>query len=188
MIDWISQHDLFFIPFIILARIVDVSLGTMRTIIVVRGYRVVAATIGFIEIVVWVVAVSGVLRDPTLPRVIAYGLGFGLGNMVGIMIEQRLALGQQMIVLVSRDRTHSVVFALRLAGYTVTELAARGREGEVAMAFLVVPRRRTEHAVQIAQRADPTAFVTINDVRRSSLLREATAVPPTGWRALIKKK
>lgn len=185
---WFTPDELWFALFIILARIGDVSLGTMRTICVVRGYRMLAATLGFGEVIVWILAVSGVLTQLTPLRIAAYGIGFSLGNICGVALEQRLALGQMMITIISMRQTQSVAFALRLAGFTVTELAGTGATGQVAMVIAVVSRRSVRKVLELARGADPECFVSMHDVRHSTLSVRPTAVPATGWRAIMKKK
>ena len=95
---------------IFLARIVDVSLGTFRTIVVFRGYRALAAIIGFFELIIWTLASAQVLGNlDKWYLVIAYAGGFGTGNYVGIWLESKLAIGSEMVraVLPMRPRSAS---------------------------------------------------------------------------------
>ncbi len=185
---WMEAYPLLVALFIVAARIVDVTIGTMRTIAVVRGYRVLAAVLGFFEVVIWITAVSGVLKSITLLKVIAYGLGFALGNASGVMLERRLAMGQQIIFMVSRHHSHAITGALRLADFTVTELAASGRDGPVAMCMAVVPRRRADTLINIARGVDADVQLVIGDVRATTLNRRPHSLLATGWRAWAKKK
>ncbi len=187
---WLDAHAVFWPLFIFLARVTDVSIGTMRTIFVVRGHRMFAAMLGFVEVIIWIVAVSGVLRDDlTVVKVLAYGGGFATGNLVGVWVEQKLAIGLQRVILISRGRHHSVAFGLRLADFAVTEVPARGGMGEVAMCFVIVARRRAPDVVRIAKAIDPDVFLIVEDVRSSSLRRRSdVAHEATGWRAIAKKK
>ena len=188
LIQWLDAHAWAWPAFIILARVVDVSLGTVRTISVVRGRRFTAAVLGFFEVVVWISAVSGVLQDADTVKIISYAVGFALGNTCGIIIEQKVGLGTQMVMFISDQRSHSVAFALRLAGFMVTEVPARGEHDEVAMGFAVVSRRQVNRLVVIARGVDPKVHVTIHDVRDTTLGFPATPAPLTGWRAILKKK
>lgn len=186
--EWLDTYPVFWPIFIIVARIMDVSLGTIRTIFVVRGKRWTAAILGFIEVTVWVLAVSGVLAHPTLIKVISYGIGFALGNAVGIWIEGMLAIGQQRIIAISKHYTHTIAMALRMADYTVTEVPARGVSGEVAMCFVIAPRKKTGQITRIICGADEDAVIVVEDVRHTVMNRRPTATGPTGWRAILKKK
>ena len=185
---FLDANPFFWPVFILCARIVDVSLGTMRTICVVRGFRTVAACLGFCEVVIWVVAVSGVLRELSFIKIISYGLGFALGNACGVWLEQKMALGMQLVLMMSRGKAHAVAFGLRLAEFAVTEIPARGRQGDLAVCFAVVPRRRTAALLRIARAVDHEVITVVEDVRDTSLARRPTALPATGWRALVKKK
>lgn len=187
-IDQLNNHWLLISSFIILARTIDVSLGTVRTICVVRGYRTVSAVLGFFEVVIWLVAISGVLVDINWIKILAFGVGFASGNAVGVWIEQRVALGQQMLWIISKRRAHSVAFALRMAGYAVTELNGRGGRGPVRISVTIVSRKRTNRVIAMAKSVDPEVFVSVEDVRHSSLARQIGSYPRTGWRAVLKLK
>ena len=196
LMTFLEARTVLLVAFIICARIIDVSLGTIRTICVVRGQRRVAAVLGFCEVLTWIVGVSGVLLNITLIKVLAYATCFALGNAVGIAIEQRIGLGTQMIFFMSKNRGHSVAMALRLNDYRVTELPARGRQGRVAMSFVITGRRKVGKAIRLAEEADHEVRAVVADVRTSSLERIFTEAgisgisgyEPTGWRAILKKK
>ena len=188
LFDWLNAHAWLWPVFIIAARVVDVSFGTMRTIAVVRGHRALAMALGVGEVGVWLLAVSGVLTDLTLLKAVSYCVGFSLGNACGIWLEEKLAIGHQVLTFLSDGRTHDVAFALRLANFMVTQVPARGGHGRVAMCLAVVPRRRSNEALRIAQAVDHDVFVTVEDCRQTTLKEGGGAVPPTGWRAMLKKK
>jgi len=188
-IQWLDFHPLFWPVFIFCARIVDVSIGTLRTICMVRGATWLAPALGFFEVLIWITAISGVLTH--LDRwynIVAYAAGFATGNAVGMLLEQALAFGLQAIRLISRYRSAAVAEGLRLAGYGVTEVAARGRSGEISLCFVVVPRRETRTVLDVACGIDPDVVCTIEDVRASNAHTYRGVVPPTGWRAILKRK
>lgn len=188
-IAFFEQHWLLLVAFIIVARIADVSLGTVRTICVVKGLRKIAGVLGFFEVLVWVIAVSGVLVDITWLKVFAYATGFAIGNAVGIVIEQRIGMGMQMIFFMSKNIGHSVAAALRFADFRVTEIEAAGQQGKIAMSFVIVSRRKVRKALDIAYAADPDVRTVVTDVRDTALERVLTmGNEPTGWRAILKKK
>lgn len=186
--EWLDAYPIFWPIFIILARITDVSLGTVRTICVVRGARWTAAALGFCEVTVWITAVSGVLVQPTWVKVLSYGLGFALGNACGVWLESKLAMGQQRIVAISRHYSQAIAMALRMADYTVTEVPARGGHGEVAMCFVVAPRKRSNRIINIIKGADDDAVVVVEDVRQTVMSRRPVVAASTGWRAVLKMK
>lgn len=187
--DWLNAHTLFWPVFIFCARVVDVSIGTMRTIFVVRGYRAVSALLGLIEVMVWIVAVSGVLREQlTGVKVLAWGCGFATGNACGIWIEQKLALGRQVVRLISRQGGRDFAKNLRSQGFMVTEVPAYGRDGQVALCFVVVRRDQTQELLSVAQKIDPDVYVTVEDVQHTTFTTDLDGHVTTGWRSILKKK
>ncbi len=187
LLTWLDAHPYLWPLFIVPARVADVSLGTVRTIAVVRGRRVLATVLGFVEVILWVSVVSGVLAEITLLKLVSYATGFALGNLAGIWIEQRMALGEQLVTLVSSHRTQSVAFALRLANYVVTEVPAKGRAGEVAMCFAVVPRRQTRELLTTARGVDADVHAVVQDINATDLTMPHTR-RATGWRAVFQRK
>jgi uncharacterized protein YebE (UPF0316 family) len=165
------------LPLIIALRLVDVSLGTVRIILLSRRYRLLPALIGFVEVFTWLVAATMVfsnLNSP--PRMLAYAGGFGLGTYLGATLESWLAVGNTMMRVVSPVTGPQSDEALRQAGFAVTVINADGRDGEVRLAFTIIPRRRTREALNIIHELDPAAFVTLQDIetvtpreRRASL-------------------
>jgi uncharacterized protein YebE (UPF0316 family) len=188
LFEWLDAHVYVWPAFIIVARLFDVSFGTMRTIAVVRGHRGLAMALGVGEVGVWLVAVSGVLTNLTLLKAVSYCIGFSLGNACGMWLEEKLAIGHQVLTFISQDRTHDVSFALRLANFTVTQVPARGGQGRVAMCLAVIPRRRSDEAMRVALAVDSDVFVTVEDCRQTTLSEGPATAPATGWRALLKKK
>ncbi len=185
----LDAHPALWPVFIFCARVMDVSIGTLRTILVVRGSRFLAPSLGFVEVTIWVCAISGVLTH--LDRwynIVAYASGFATGNALGIVLEQKVAIGMQAIRLISCAKYAAVAAGLRLAGYGVTEIPARGLHGDVTVAFVVVPRRETQTVIRTAARIDPEVSCTVEDVRSTNLQTYRRALPPTGWRGILKRK
>jgi uncharacterized protein YebE (UPF0316 family) len=148
-------------------RIVDVSMGTVRTLMIVRGMRKWAVLIGFVEVTVWVVAISQVMSNlNNVWNILAYSGGFAAGTFVGMSLENRLALGDVDIHIVSPARGAAVVARIRQAGYGATELPALGQSGPVSLIGVVVPRKQKPAVLALITEVDPTAFVTVEDMRR----------------------
>jgi uncharacterized protein YebE (UPF0316 family) len=165
---------------IMLARIIDVSLGTIRTISLVRGKRGRAALLGFFEVLIWIAVVSRVIQSIDQPvYMVSYACGFALGTYIGIGVEARLSSAQQVVRIFSRlgDR---VAERLREMGLVVTRFEGSGREGPISLLFLEVSRRRVRTVMEAAIEVDPTCFVIVDDVRQSSgaVVRSAAAVRP----------
>ena len=172
---------------IIAARVVDVSLGTIRTICVVNGRRRVAWILGFFEILIWIFAVSKVIQNLEHPAfAIAYAIGFAFGNYVGITIEKRLAFGEQVVRVFTRKGLELAEY-LRGLGFRVTKFAGEGRDGPVDLLFIEIPRRIASQAAAMARRIDPECFIVVDDVRFVSA-SVTSGFQTTDWRAIAKKK
>jgi uncharacterized protein YebE (UPF0316 family) len=159
-------------------RLVDVSLGTVRIILLSRRYRLWPALIGFVEVFTWLVAATVVFSNLNdLPRMLAYAGGFALGTYLGTLLESRLAVGKTIMRVVSPVESPQVAGSLRQAGFGVTVLNADGRDGEVRLAFTIIPRRRRKEAVGIVHDLNPGAFVTLQDIETVAP-RERRAASP----------
>lgn len=165
---------------IVLARIVDVSLATIRIIYLVRGKRVKAAFLGFFEVLIWIVVVSSVIQNLDHPiYMVSYAFGFALGTYIGIGVEARLSSAQQVVRIFSR-LGDEVTAHLRDMGFVVTQFEGSGREGPIKLLFLEVSRRRVPHVLAEAVKVDPTCFCIVDDIRQSSgaVVRSAAAGRP----------
>lgn len=154
---------------IFLARVADVSLGTLRTILVFRSYRYWAAFIGFFEVLVWVNAAGQVLTN--LDRwylTVAYAAGFSAGNVVGIFLEHKMAIGQELVRIVSADPRVRLAAKLREAGHAVVEVPGRDAERPVEVLLVVERRRRVPRLLTLVDRLDPEALYTVSDVKDDS--------------------
>jgi uncharacterized protein YebE (UPF0316 family) len=147
-------------------RVTDMSLDTLRMLFVVRGRKGIAWTLGFFESAVYIVAISRVLSNLNNPlTILGYAAGFATGNVVGMLIEERLAIGHIHLSIVSSARGAALAQALREAGFAVTEIPARGKDGMVHLLSLSVLRKDVAHAEEIVHQTDEHAFITSEDVR-----------------------
>lgn len=151
---------------IFLSRIVDVTFGTLRIIFIARGLSILAALVGFFEVLVWLLAITQVMQNLTnWVTYFAYALGFSAGNFVGIAIEKRLAIGNLIIRIITRREADDLVKFLWDSGYGVTSVNARGETGPVKLIFTIAKRKKLPEIVGIIKRFNPNAFYTIEDVR-----------------------
>jgi uncharacterized protein YebE (UPF0316 family) len=171
------------IPILVfLARILDVSVGTLRIIFVSKGFKNYAALLGFFESLVWILAVSQVMKHmDNWVTYAAFALGFSVGNYVGMLIEERIAIGNQIIRIITRHDATELVGYLRENGYGVTSVDAVGESGPVKLIFTVAKRRKLETIIAIIKCYNPNAFYTIEDVR---FVKE-TYVPPLTDRRMV---
>jgi len=151
---------------IFLARIFDVSLGTLRIVFVSRRLKYFAAFIGFFEVIIWLFAINIIMDNlNNVVGYLAYGLGFASGNYIGICIEDRLAVGNAVLRIITRRDATELVKVLREKGYPVTRVAAEGKQGEVSIIFMVIRRCDYDEVIETLQEYNPKAFYTLEDVR-----------------------
>ena len=147
-------------------RVTDMSLDTLRMLFVVRGRKGIAWTLGFFEAGIYIVAITRVLSNLNNPlTILGYAAGFATGNVVGMLIEERLAIGHIQMSIVSSTRGAALAQALRDVGFAVTEVPARGKDGMVHMLSVSVLRKDVPHVEQVVHTVDEDAFVTSSDVR-----------------------
>lgn len=175
---------------IFLARICDVSLGTIRTIVTVQGRTGVAFILGFLEILIWITVVSAVVHKiKELPILsLFYALGFASGNVVGIMVERKIAFGFIVLRVITRDAGKAMADRLRKSGQTVTTFVGEGMVGPVTKLYIVCRRRDLKWILPIVKEEDPESFYIIEPARDVSKVLRPIYQPVTGWRAIFKKK
>ncbi len=156
----------FVLPFLIfLARITDVSMGTVRVIFVSRGLKYLAPVVGFFEIIIWLLAIGQIMQNLSNPACyIAYAGGFAMGNYVGISIAEKLLLGLVMIRVISSADALPLVEKLQTNNYGVTSIDGHGTSGQVKVVFTIVPRREVSSVVELIKQYNPQAFYSIEEV------------------------
>ena len=151
---------------IFVLRIADMSLDTIRMLYVVRGHKLLAWVLGFFQSLIFIVAIASVLTGKSnLLSVLAYALGFACGNVVGMVIEEKLAVGFIRLTVVSSGLGSAIADKLRRAGYAVTEVSGRGKNGMVSVLSISVRRREFDDAETTILETDPDSFITAEDVR-----------------------
>lgn len=154
------------IPFLIfIARVTDVSMGTIRLIFVSRGLKRLAPVVGFFEILIWLLAIGQIMQNLSNPACyIAYAGGFAMGNYVGIRIAEKLSLGVVLIRVITQKDALPLVEFLKSADYGVTSIAGHGRAARVQVVFTIVPRREVKQVVDLIKKFNPNAFYSIEEV------------------------
>ena len=154
------------IPLLIfVARVIDVSLGTVRVIFVSRGLKYLAPIVGFFEILIWLLAIGQIMKNLSNPVCyVAYAGGFAMGNYVGIAIAEKLSLGVVLIRVVTKRDALTLVERLQEEGYGVTSVDGHGSGGQVKVVFTVVARRQLSSVVQLIKTFNPHAFYSIEEV------------------------
>lgn len=162
--DWFTWVIL---PFIVFAtRVLDVTLGTMRIIFLSRGRKMLAPLLGFIEVLIWITVVSQIVGGArNIVAYIAYALGFAVGNYIGMVIEDRLAIGTLVVRIILARDGKKLVDNLREAGFGVTHVDGQGASGSVLLVYTVVMRKELDRVVDIIHSTSPKTFFTVEELR-----------------------
>ncbi len=145
-------------------RVVDVSLGALRISMLFRGKRGLAGLFGFFESLIWLIAAALVLGNLTSPiQFIAYASGYATGTMLGSTVEKWLAIGDALVRIVTPIGSPELSSFMREAGYYVTTVDAKGRDGDVQVSLTVVPRRAAPRLMAMAHNVNPEAYITYEE-------------------------
>ncbi len=148
------------------ARVLDVTLGTMRIIYISRGKKNLAPILGFIEVFIWIAMVAQIVRSANnIVAYLAYAAGFAMGNYVGMFIEDRLAIGTQVIRIIVPNGGEALTGHLHEAGFGVTQVDGEGATGPVKLIYTVVKRKDLPIVLNVIHHTHPHAFLSIEDVR-----------------------
>jgi len=151
---------------IFLARICDVSIGTLRIIFVSKGKRNIAPILGFFEVLIWITAISKIMENlDNYINFVAYAAGFATGNFVGMIIEEKLAMGILMIRIFAYERGNELVQTLNARGFGATVVEAHGARENIDLIYSIVKRNELANVLDVISLINPKAFYTIEDVK-----------------------
>lgn len=153
---------------ILFAKIIEVSLMTIRTVLITKGERKVAAVIGFIEVILWIYIASNVISDLSGNplKAIAYAGGFALGNYFGSKLEEKIGIGLSEIkVNVHESDADPLAHELREDGFAVTMIKAHGRCSDRAILSLFVSRKKIDYVIKKVTSIQKTSFITTSDIK-----------------------
>lgn len=152
---------------IFLARITDQTIGTIRLIYAAKGYKYLAPLFGFIESLIWLTAISQIMKHlDNIYCYIAFAGGFAMGNFFGIYLEQKISIGVVLVRVILKQYETALGENLKAAGYGFTLMDAVGREGSVKLMFSTIHRRNLKKYIKIVHNIRPNAFYTVEDVRQ----------------------
>lgn len=159
--------------FIFFARILDVSLGTLRIMFVSKGMRGKATILGFIEVLIWIVIVAQIFQNlDNWLNYVAFAGGFATGTFVGMFIEERMKMGIQIFRIIIGGENELLVEKLQEADFRVTEIDGRGKFGPVKILFTVAKRKRWHKLAKIVGQYAPDSFYSVEDVKHVSMMDE----------------
>ncbi len=177
---WFSWLVLPFLIFI--ARLSDVTLGTIRLIFVSRRMKVLAPVVGFFEVLIWLIAIGQILQHLANPLCyIAYAGGFAAGNYIGILLTEKMSLGMVVIRIITEKDASPLVEKMRSRQFGVTVVDGRGAQGKVQVIFTVVKHSHIEEVEQMIHQFNPKAFYSIDEI--GDVERGIFPVEKTRWKA-----
>lgn len=189
MLEFSMNGDLFawvILPLLIFfARICDVSLGTLRVIFIAKGFRHIAPFIGFFEVIIWLLAIGQVMQNiGNVASYIAYGSGFAAGTYIGMLVEERLSLGNVIIRIITHRDAAGLVDALRAQNFGVTIMDATGASGPVRVVLTISRREDMPEVVRLISEFQPSAFYTVEEIKsvREGVFPKKRGTLSLNWR------
>ncbi len=151
---------------IFFARIADVTLDTVRIIFISKGKKYLAPLLGFVEILIWLLAITRIFENlDNWTCYLGYAAGFATGNFVGIVVEEKIALGVELIRIITRRDPTNLINSLKGKGFGITYINAQGSQGDVGIIYSVIKRSDLKEFIKYMKEYNPNAFYTIEDIR-----------------------
>lgn len=173
--DWASLQDSSWFQWVLLpvlifcARIIDVTLGTLRIVFLAHGRRSVAPLVGFVEVLIWIIAISQIMRNLTNPLTyLAYAGGFAAGNYIGLLLDEKLALGRVAVRVFMKSDSDILVNKLAQGGYGVTRLNGMGTQGAIEIIYTLIERKSLPDVVNLIHQVNPRIFYAVEEIRSAS--------------------
>jgi uncharacterized protein YebE (UPF0316 family) len=174
---------------IFFCRIIDVSLGTIRTISTVNGRVKTAFALGLIEVSVWLTVITSVISQVQEHPILGvfYAFGYATGNVLGILLEKHLPLGNVTVQVISSVNGGEIANMIRQLGYGATEFQGQGRNGAVTMLYIVCARTNLKSLLASIAEIDPKAFFSVEPICSVSKSVKPYSMQQVKW-PLVKKK
>lgn len=156
------------IPLLIFfARLIDVSMSTIRIILIVNEKRVAASVLSFLEMFVWLVAVTQTLKNlSNVMCYIAFAGGFAVGTYIGMLIEKKLSMGIVLIRITTTEKDgNQLISFLKQHKFRITSVNAEGNFGKTNIIFTIVMRKEMNSVIEVIKQFNPNAFYTVENIR-----------------------
>jgi len=154
---------------IFISRMADVSLGTLRGVLAAKGKKKIVPFIGFVEVLLWLFAIGQIMQNlNNFMCYFAWAGGYAMGSFIGLSIEERLAIGSQVVRIITAQQCDELIASLRSRHFGVTEMDGKGARGPVKIIFTVVRRKQVEEVIELLNRHNPNAFYSVEDVKDAS--------------------
>ena len=156
-----------FLPLLIfLARICDVTLGTLRIIFISKGMKGIAPVVAFFEVLIWIIVIGELLSHANnLFAYVCYAGGYATGSFVGMYVEERLALGIQLLQIYTKKPAQELVRELNQANFGATVIQGEGVNGPVSIVQTVVSRKSLSKVERMINQFDPEVFYVLSDTK-----------------------
>lgn len=151
---------------IFLARVLDVSLATIRIVFISKGFKHLAPVIGFFQILIWLLAIGQIFQNLTnFIYYIAYAGGFATGTYLGMYLESKLSIGTEIVRIITKKNAIELAEALKTEGYEITYSEAEGIDGQVMVIYCVIDRHDIDGVIEMIKKYNPNAFYSIEDIK-----------------------
>ncbi len=154
---------------IFFAKVIEVSISTLRIVLINRGLKKLGSMLAFVEVLIWLYIVNAVLNDVTSDffKVFAYCAAFACGNYIGVMLEEKLAIGMSVMEIFALDgMADAIATKLREEGYGVTTIDSQGKDNKVTIIKTFIKRKQIETVTQLIKDISPKAIITVEDVKQ----------------------
>ncbi|WP_421889716.1 DUF2179 domain-containing protein [Marinoscillum sp.] len=165
-----SMYQLVLLPILIfLSRIMDVSINTIRIIFMLQSKKAISTFLGFFESLIWILAISQIFQNITSwPTYLAYASGFASGIFVGMIIEEKLAIGRVVVRVITRQPARELIEYFREKSFRFSSVDATSEEGAVNIIFTVIKREALPSTIKVIKTYNPKAFYTVEGVKKVS--------------------
>jgi len=151
---------------IFISRVCDVTLGTLRHVFISKGYKTIVPFLGFFEVLIWLIVVAQIMKKiENWACYIGWASGFATGTYVGLLIEEKLALGMQIVRIITNQDCDQLITDLKAGNHGLTIIDGQGAKGPVKILFTIVKRTEMRALVDIIHKDNPNAFYTIEDIK-----------------------
>ena len=151
---------------IFISRVFDVTIGTLRIVMVSKGQKFWAPVLGFFEVLIWLIAISKIFQNlDNWVCYITYAAGFATGNYIGLILEEKLAVGIVKIQIITRKKANKLINNLITAGYGITHHEAEGSNETVSIIYSIINRKEIQKVEEIIVSTNPKAFYSIEDLK-----------------------
>ena len=153
---------------IMLAKVIEVSMATVRTVLITKGERTIGSIIGFFEVILWIYIASNVLNNigANPLKAIFYSLGFAIGNYVGSIIEEKLAIGLAEIqIIVNEESGKMLTDFIREAGFAVTVVKGEGKNFTREILYVFAPRKKVKDLVDLVKKKEENSVITVSETK-----------------------